>query len=295
MSLSVNGHEIHKSPFRITIPENSAKHSKIITSDDDGFDQLWGIACSNNGMWAVADRTGNCIHLFDNRDKLIRRFGSKGSKNGQFRSPCDVVFDDNDEIYVSDRCNHRVQKFGTHGDYILQFGEKGTGEGQLNQPVGISVHKDKVYIADRLNHRISVFQCDGIFYSVIGQSCLSRYFGIAVNIHGEILVVDKGFNFIDVFTLEGHFTGLRKGIKSLGIKDPCSLTTYLNEFALITDHSISIFDASGNCIRCFESDDQLKLPRGVAIAPNGSSIYVSDTGNNRVQVFDMHMLRNYRI
>ena len=55
-----NGHEIKDSPFRIAVQENPIKPSKIITSHDDSFGQLWRIACSNNGMWAVADWINNC-------------------------------------------------------------------------------------------------------------------------------------------------------------------------------------------------------------------------------------------
>ena len=63
LSVFVNGHEIKGSPFRIVVQENPIKPSKIITSHDDSFGQLWGIACSNNGMWAVADWINNCVHV----------------------------------------------------------------------------------------------------------------------------------------------------------------------------------------------------------------------------------------
>ena len=173
LSVFVNGHEIKDSPFKIAIQENPIKPNQIITSHDDSFGQLRGIACSNNGMWAVADWINNCVHVFDSQDRLINKFGSRGKRNGQFEYPCDVAFDDNNELYVTDSHNHRVQKFDTHGNYLLQFGGKEDGEGQLNCPVGITTHQNKVYIADRVNHRISVFKNDGKFYSVIGQQQLS--------------------------------------------------------------------------------------------------------------------------
>ena len=50
----VNGREIKESPLKIAVHESSIKPNKIITSYDDSFGQLWGIACSNNGTWAVA-------------------------------------------------------------------------------------------------------------------------------------------------------------------------------------------------------------------------------------------------
>ena len=61
-------------------------------------------------MWAVADWINNCVHVFDSQDKPIKKIGSQGNGNGQFEYPCDVAFDDNNELYVTDSHNHRVQK-----------------------------------------------------------------------------------------------------------------------------------------------------------------------------------------
>ena len=292
LSVFVNGSEIKESPFRVVVQENSVEPNKVITSlDDDSFGRLWGIACSNDGMWAVTDFTRNCVHVFDSQDKLIKRFGSRGyRKNGQFICPFGVAFDNNNKLYVTDRYNHRVQKFDANGNYVLQFGGKGDGEGQLNCPIGITTHQDKVYVADRENHRISVFKNDGKFYSVIGQQQLSKHFDIAININSEILAADWGRHCLYNFTLDGHCINhitLCNRTGSMELKDPCSVTTDSNGFIFIADtsnHYVSIFNKIGNCICCFGSDDQLKFPCGIAIAPNGN-IYVSDTGNNRVQIF----------
>ena len=300
LSVYVNGHEIEKSPFRIMVQETHIKPNKIITSHDDSFGQLRGIACSNNGTWAVADWSKNCVHIFDSQDKLIKRLGSRGSSSGQFICPFDVAFDDNNELYVTDSHNHRVQKFDSHGNYLLQFGGKGDGEGQLNHPTRITTHQNKVYVADRQNNRILVFQNDGKFYTIIGQQQLSRYFDIAININSEILATDWGQHCIHVFTLDGfyaHKMSICKGIVRLNFQYPCSITTDSNGFILIADtstynHCISIFDTIGNCICCFGSkgsnDNQFKSPRGIAIGSNGN-IYVSDTGNNRILIFPAYI------
>ena len=288
LSVFANGQEIKKSPFKITVQENPIKY-KIIPNDEGKFDQLRGIACSNNGMWAVADWIKNCVYLFDNQDNLIKSLGSQGSGNGQFVYPCGVAFDSNNELYVTDCNNHRVQKFDINCDYLLQFGGKGDAEGQLNHPIGIKTHQDKVYVADRDNGRISVFQNDGKFCVFIGQKQLSQFFDITVKLNGEILAADWGHNCIHIFATDGHFINnltLHKGTKSLKFKGHCSLTTDLNEYILIADtnnHCISIFDNIGNCLNCFEPDDPFKFPSGIDIDSN-SNIYVTDTGNKRIQI-----------
>ena len=299
LSVFVNKCKIQGSPFRIVVQENLIKPSKIITSHDDSFGQLWGIACSNNGMWAVADWVENCVHVFDSQDKLIKRFGGQGSKNGQFEYPCDVAFDDNNDLYVTDSHNHRVQKFDTHSNYILQFGGKGVNKGKLKYPIGISTHSDKVYVADRRNNRISVFQDNGEFCTVIGQQQLSQYFEVAVDIYGELVVADWRHQCIYIFTLDGHCTNTftMKGGGLVQLREPCSVTTGSNGLILIADtynHCVSIFDDEiGNCMYCFGSkgsdDGKFNHPHGIAVGPNGN-IYISDTGNKRVQIFSNRLM-----
>ena len=284
LSVFVNGHEIKRSPFIIVVQENVIEPNKIITSHDHSFGQLWGIACCNNGMWAVADCIKKCVHVFDSQDNLIKTIGSRGNK-----SPFYIAFDDNNDLYVVCH-NHKVQKFDTHGNYLFQFGGMGAGEGQLNYPIGITTHQNKLYIADRKNNRISVFQNNGQFHCIIGQKKLSQHFDVTVNVNSEILVADWGHHCIYIFTLDGHHVNnitLHKGTESLKLKYPCSITTDSNGFILIADTSIhdqciSVFDKIGNCIHCFEFD--YHFPRGIAVGPNGN-IYISDTGNKRILIF----------
>lgn len=297
-SVFVNNHEMKESPFKFVVQENPIKPSKIIASNDDSFGQLWGIACSNNGTWAVADWIKNCVHVFDSQDRLFCRFGSRGNKNGQFEFPCDVAFDDNNELYVTDSHNHRVQKFNTHGNYILQFGGEGVSKGKLKYPIGITTHCDKVYIADRQNSRISVFQNNGKFCTVIGQQHLSQYFDISVDTYSELVVADWRHQCIYTFTLDGHCTNTlaTKGAGTVQLKEPCSIATDSDGLILIADtcnHCVIIFNEIGNCMYCFGSkgsgDGEFNHPHGIAISPNGS-VYVSDTCNKRIQIFSDRLM-----
>lgn len=77
---------------------------------------------------------------------------------------------------------------------------------------------------------------------------------------------------------------------------PCCITTDSSGFILIADtrnHCIFIFDRIGNCICRLESYDDFRSPQGIAIAPNDDEIYVSDTGNSRVQIFSFQREQLY--
>ena len=209
LSVFVSGQQIEGSPFEIMVQRNQAVldiSSKTMAKGDENMGKLWSIAYSESDLWAVADRTKNCVNVYDGQDQLIERFGSQGKGEGQFQYPCGIAFDDNDALYVTDSHNHRVQKFNIFGKYLLQFGSKGANKGQLNYPVGITTSYDKVYIADRQNRRISVFYTDGQFCYSIGEGKLSRYFDVMV-VNSLLQVSDWSHHCIYTFTLDGHYCG----------------------------------------------------------------------------------------
>ena len=90
--------------------------------------------------------------------------------DGMFRSPTDIAWDSDDNIYISDGyVNSRVAKFDKHGNWIKSWGSRGTSgahadenPGQFNVPHNIGIDRqNNVYVADRGNRRIQVFDRDG--------------------------------------------------------------------------------------------------------------------------------------
>ena len=294
LSVSINGEQIKGSPYSIVVRNYQAidKPSKIV-NNNGSMGRPWGVAFGRNGLWAVADHSNHCVYIFDDKDKLVRKFGSYGSNNGQFNTPLGVAFDSHNHLYVVDCGNHRVQKFDTNGNYLLLFGSKGASDGQLNIPHGVTVHNDKVYIAGYSNKRISVFQTNGKFCISFGSDQLGGPCDVTVSANNNLLVADYSNSCIYTYTLDGHYVG-KFGTRGTGrdqLNNPFSLTTDLNGFIIVADtnnHRVSIFDKDGKCIHCFGSNGsangQFNYPRGIAVSPNGS-LYVSDYNNKRIQIF----------
>ena len=292
VSVCINGEKIKGSPYSIAVRNYQAidKPSKIVNNIGSMVGP-WGIAFCRNGLWAVVDNSNHCVYMFDNKDQLVRKFGSNGGNNGQFSNPRGVAFDSHNHLYVAD--NHKIQKFDTHSNYLLQFGSEGASDGQLNSPHGVTVHNDKVYIADFSNKRISVFQTNGKFCISFGSDQLGGPHDVTVIANNHLLVADYSNSCIYTYTLDGQYVG-KFGTPGSGrgqLNKPHSLTTDLNGFIIVADtgnNCISIFDKDHNCIHCFGSNGsasgQFSYPRGVAVSPNGS-IYVSDTYNKRIQIF----------
>ena len=295
LSVFINGEKIKGSPFNIVVSGNyqAIDNCSKVLNNNGGMGKPWGVAFGRNGLWAVSDWSYHCVYIYDDKDELVRKFGSYGSNDSQFSTPRGVAFDSHNHLYVVDRNNHRVQKFDNNGNYLLQFGSEGASDGQLNSPCGVTVYDDKVYVAERYNKRISVFQTNGKFCISFGSDQLIGPFDVAVDSNNHLLVADHDNNCICTYTLDGDYVGKFRtcGSDSGQLSNPFSLTTDFNGFIVVADtgnHRISIFDKDQHFVHCFGSygspNGQFKFPSGITLSPNGN-IYISDCENKRVQIF----------
>ena len=294
VSITIRGKNIKGSACTIPVRlhSNLSMPSKVI--DVEGtMGQPCGITFSKDGTWAVADRSNSHIYIFDDQDRLIRKIGSEGKSNGQFRFPAGLSFDGDNYLYIVDRYNHRVQKFDTNGKYLLQFNSRPLGN--LFYPLGITVHDSKVYVAEQMNHRVSVFQCDGEFSHAVGQfGQLIEPYDVTVTDSNHLLVANHGHHCISIFTLDGNYVG-KIGTQGSGqgqLNSPSSVTVDAYGFMFVTEddnHRVSIFDKSGNFVHCFGSrgfaNGEFSCPVGIAVSPNGS-LYITDCYNQRIQIFN---------
>ncbi|HIE38579.1 MAG TPA: TIGR03663 family protein, partial [Anaerolineae bacterium] len=144
------------------------------------------------------------------------------------------------------------------------WGTEGGAPGQFSWPRGIAVSPDGfVYVADSRNHRIQKFTADGTFVAAWGTfgGCPDRRpapgtfcepWGVAVGPDGAVYVADTWAHRIQKFTADGDFLAQWGTYGQYGI-----------------DAGPTAFYG----------------PRAVAVGPDGE-VYVADTGNKRVQVFD---------
>jgi DNA-binding beta-propeller fold protein YncE len=157
---------------------------------------------------------------------------------------------------------------------LRTFGSAGSDDGQLTSPHGLAIASDgSTYVADSDNHRIVKFDAQGEFVLSFGtwsgqppnndlfnpnwnppEGTFTEPWDVAVGPDGSIYVADTWNNRIQKFDANGKF------IKMWG---------HFGE---------SSGQASG-------AEGQFYGPRGIAVSNEGQ-VYVSDTGNKRVQVFD---------
>ncbi len=147
---------------------------------------------------------------------------------------------------------------------LSSFGTFGGGAGQLSSPSQIAVAANgDLYIADRGNDRISVFSGDGAFLRSFGESVTEEPNDVALDGEDRVFVADQGNNRIDVFSAAGAFLfAFGKDVGGAGI-DVCE-----------TSCQPGTADSANGA---------MAAPAGVAF--DGTSVYVADQGNNRIDVF----------
>ena len=206
LSIEVEDTHIRGSPFAVVAIKKLGTPIRSIT----GLDNPWGVAVNQKGEVVVTDEY--CVSVFSPSGEKLLIFGTRGSGQGQFDSPCGVVVDGEDNILVADSHNHRIQKFTASGQFLSAVGTEGKGPLEFSYPedVTFNASNNKVYIIDNGNKRVQVLNSDLSFYHVFGEEGsdegqFSYPWDIACDSVGNVYVADSGDNRIQVFTAEGQF------------------------------------------------------------------------------------------
>src|SRR5581483_1312321 len=132
------------------------------------------------------------------------------------------------------------------------FGTYGTKAGEFIDPLAVAFGPDnRIYVLDAGNSRVQILDRMGNALAAFGErgsahGQLIAPESLAVNARGVVAVADTGNNRVQLFSAEGKF------IKAWGARGTGA--------------------------------GQFRAPRGVAIT--GERVFVADTQNQRVQVFD---------
>ena len=193
----------------------------------------------------------------------------------------------------------------------LLTGENSSGPQyeRLAKPYGVAVHQGRIFVSDPVSRAVKAFDVPmGRYFRVGAENpgMLLRPIGIDVDGAGNLYVADATAKAIMVYDRDGKFLrvavvakigepplfsrltsvtvdkkGERLYVVDIGGTDPATGPEF---------HRIRVFDA-GTGVHLFDIGGrgslpgQLNLPRDVAIGKN-NELYVVDSGNFRVQVFD---------
>ena len=157
---------------------------------------------------------------------------------------------------------------------------------QFSHPWALCIGpNDKIYVVESGNNHIKVFYTDDgalshiIDLNVLDNGKLQCPKGLVFDPSGYLHVTCFSSNKVAVFSPEGQY------IRHYGqshLKGPCGIAIDSAGNSLIANevgNSLTIFNQSGTYIH---SVGGFKCPMGVAIDPHNGSVWVADTGNNRL-------------
>jgi len=171
----------------------------------------------------------------------------------------------------------------------------GDSKSNFERPLAATTQGDKIFVVDSGRRQTQVFDKWGEFlFSFPAKSAkdeaLSYPAGIVVGRKKEIYVSDLKRGRILVFNSRGKYLTDFPKDTSL-IKKPLALAFALNKLYVtdVGDQSVKIFDLKGKLVRKFgktgKKQGQFSYPNGIAVSKKGF-IFVSDSNNKRIQVFD---------
>ena len=227
------------------------------SSADGEFNSPQGITTTITHLY-IADTDNNRIQILDINGTYVSKFGSQGTADGQFNSPR-AITTTTTHLYIADTENHRIQIFDINGTYVSQFGSEGTADGQFNSPQGITTNGTHLFVADTENHRIQIFDNTGNYAGQFGSNGgvdgeFRSPSGIATN-STHIFVADSANHRIQIFNVNGTY------VSTIGGTGPG-------------------FGGYGT------ANGEFEQPQG--ITTTATHIFVADTNNNRIQIFDIN-------
>jgi hypothetical protein len=277
----------------------------------DALYEPMGLYAAIDGSLYVADYMNDRVMMYNvSSGRLGTPIGSdRARKSAQLHKPTSVLLDPiTNALYIVDGKNYRIQRWTDGG---VSTGVQ-TFVGPLEQNNSANSHSFRahdiqldpqsntmLYISDIHNNLVMKWNLRTSWSEIIAYN-LSKPLGIHVDSNRDVYVADCDKSHITKWPRGTRVAGSRRRGKNLDeLQCPSSVTVDRDGSMFIADtgnHRIMYWQPnapSGVCLAgCStiqgNTTDELSAPRDLTFDWKGN-LLVADTGNNRVQRFDMYI------
>jgi len=225
----------------------------------ESFDLPIDVAQDRDENVYVVDQRNNRIQVLDRRGNYVREWGKRGFRPGEFDTPSVIAIDrELQSLFVVDKLNHRIQKFDLKGKFLMSIGSLGSSRGDFNSPSDVVLDKKgNIYVADTGNNRIQKFDPAGKFVSEWGRFARQGK-GAELNNPTSVAYTEEGFGYVYVLNTP-----------------ECRVLKYETDGSFVSEWPMHL---KGEGARCG--------PSRIRIEPRKYTVYIADTENDRILLFD---------
>ena len=220
-------------------------------------------------------------------------FGAKGTGAGQLEKPTYDAIDAKGNVWVTEYGSNRISEFSPTGTFIetlgwgvsngehkleackssCEEGLQGAEKGELYDPTGIAIANGLIYVVDSGNDRIEVYNEEkneavnqwGEAGSTAGK--FKTPLAIAISPSGNVWVGDSLNRRLQEFKAEGKF------IEAVG-------------WGVIKNSEVKYQVCTSGCEAGLKGEGEGEFASTWGMTFAGSTLYVTDTGNNRVEMIN---------
>lgn len=267
-----------------------------LSTDATSAIEAAGVATDSNQRIVVTEPAKKTIHILDFAKRKYTRID--GAKDDRMLYPYAVAVDANDNVYVTDLKRGFILVYSAEGKFKRYIGNF-KGEAGFEQPTSIAIDRatGRIYVTDTPRHLVFMLDRDGKSLGHIGKRGGGTgpgefRFPTGIALRGdELFVLDSKNERIQVFDLRGHY---KREIKpnSLGAGSAKGIAVDAEGliYVLFDVDTVLVFNPQGERLFRFgnygtEAGEFIDS-KDIYI-DSTDHIYVTDTGNNRVQIFQI--------
>ncbi len=244
----------------------------------------------------ISDPDLRAVHVFDPTGKTS--FSILGGQGHRLQMPAGVAVDAEDNIYIADSERGMVLVYSQYGQFLRYIG-RFRGENMYERPSGIAIDRKagRLYLADTPRNVVLVLDLQGNVLKRLGKDKHGNGQGefasptqIAVGTSG-IVVLDAEGTRIQVLDFDGNRTCDDPVVGDVSRDHGLAVDGGGNIYISYAPGSvISIYKPDGTPMGAFGEPGsrvgEFRAPMGLWIDLS-NRIYVADTANARVQVFQI--------